>query len=128
MRISDWSSDVCSSDLRWRLVRKTVESSLSFSGRDSPAGRIEFMAVKPSRIIGERGITLVTDALQYNGDVPRDVLTRFAASIDERGEGGVEPRIARGKTEGHSPPSLKGDRPISLRRIPHLHGLPESLP
>src|SRR3546814_6010794 len=84
-----------------KLVRKAVESSLSFSGRDSPAGRIEIMAVKPSRIIGERGITLVTDALQYNGDVPRDVLIRFPASIDERGEGGVEPRIARGKTEGH---------------------------
>src|SRR3546814_4985183 len=110
MRISDWSSDVCSSDL---------------SGRDSPAGRIEIMAVKPSRIIGERGITLVTDALQYNGDVPRDVLIRFPAGIDERGEGGVEPRIARGKTEGHSLPSLKGERPISLRCIPHLHGLAE---
>src|SRR3546814_3086481 len=68
----------------------------------SPAGRIEIMAVKPSRIIGERGITLVTDALQYNGDVPRDVLNRFPASIDERGEGGVEPRIARGKTEGRT--------------------------
>src|SRR3546814_7417839 len=73
-----------------KLVRKAVESSLSFSGRDSPAGRIEIMAVKPSRIIGERGITLVTDALQYNGDVPRDVLIRFPASIDERGAGGVE--------------------------------------
>src|SRR3546814_6294279 len=71
-----------------KLVRKAVESSLSFSGRDSPAGRIEIMAVKPSRIIGERGITLVTDALQYNGDVPRDVLIRFPASIDDRGEGG----------------------------------------
>src|SRR3546814_13570485 len=30
-------------------------------------------------------------------------------------------------TEGHSLPSLKGERPISLRCIPHLHGLAESL-
>src|SRR3546814_16571118 len=85
------------------------------------------MAVKPSRIIGERGITLVKDALQYNGDVPRDVLIRFPPSIDERGEGGVEPRIARGKTEGNSLPSLKGERTIRLRFIQHRQGLEENL-
>src|SRR3546814_13443010 len=86
-----------------KLVRKTVESSLAFSGRDRPAGRIEIMAVKPLRIIGERGITLVTDALQYRGDVPRDVLIRFPPSIDERQSGGVQPRLARGKPGGTRP-------------------------
>src|SRR3546814_8503098 len=33
LRISDWSSDVCSSDLRWRIWRQVLDRSPSQSGR-----------------------------------------------------------------------------------------------
>src|SRR3546814_3873092 len=44
MRISDWSSDVCSSDLkRWGWVKKGVPLILEIGGRDAAGGQVSML-------------------------------------------------------------------------------------
>src|SRR3546814_994143 len=62
MRISDWSSDVCSSDLVGAVIRTTDVANLSFI----PAGPIP---PSPTELLGSPRLVAVLDELRGNFDI-----------------------------------------------------------
>src|SRR3546814_8133005 len=81
MRISDWSSDVCSADLILRPRRAAAAVEIGGAGAEHrPAGR------EPAR--DEAGVAQVADS-------QRDVV----ALVDEVGETAVHPRLPGDRSE-----------------------------
>src|SRR3546814_10456454 len=132
MRISDWSSDVCSSDLRdcptpvrehpWRRYAMAASVALAaFAGTvayDHLVGRVSTERGEVRRIALEDGslLTLTGDSavqVRYEDDIRRNILRRGEASFE----------VAHNRAEEHTS-ALQ-----SLLRLPHgLVGLRKKSP
>src|SRR3546814_2573087 len=98
MRISDWSSDVCSSDLL----------DLGSIGHVSPKRREEFLSFVTALQSGDPGGLADTLALWSEGyDVPRDNVVRAAERLVARHGGG---RIVLGALIADFLPILRNER------------------
>src|SRR3546814_3115012 len=55
MRISDWSSDVCSSDLTIQRIQADIDDSVLKSPRD---GRVQYRVAQPGEVLSPGGVVL----------------------------------------------------------------------
>src|SRR3546814_6378563 len=95
MRISDWSSVVCSSDLRMLMIGDTVESELEYKLKPHKLNHSEFLTLMilysnpdgsstpgelcESATQGATNMTRIANAL-----VKRGLITRSASEVDRR--------------------------------------------
>src|SRR3546814_9176813 len=110
MRISDWSSDVCSSDLRRQFVESVAddicdpaEDLLALGGaqpRPGPGTKGLFRAVDGGRHLGGIGFVQRAGEALVGGidDVERRPARRDEGAVDETGDG------LMGERHDHSPP------------------------
>src|SRR3546814_13763536 len=114
MRISDWSSDVCSSDLRRARIGETrVEPAGAIAAADLTIGEdVRRQLVRKRRIVGEIvGVDAVVDDPRWpaggqagpqivkpRGDAPPVAgIAQFAAQVEAVGD--VTPERALGRSE-----------------------------
>src|SRR3546814_4659763 len=116
MRISDWSSDVCSSDLRCRDVVDAAAAPERVPGRgDRPVDQAP---------LGIAGLVVMTrhlpdDRLDHGKAVETVILVGLSPRIVDHREG-VE-REARSKRELDEAPALKLDRVLERAAIVDDH-------
>src|SRR3546814_12288651 len=80
MRISDWSSDVCSSDLEWQISRADQDAfALRSQQRAAAAQQAGFFAeeIVPVVIRGKKGETVVDTDEHPRGDTSAEALAKL---------------------------------------------------
>src|SRR3546814_6029444 len=104
MRISDWSSDVCSSDLRYRAGDQEYPL---------PAGEPQH-AVQIEQRPGDQGARAVADraADREHAHAPREIRPRKPES-DVENQARIEPRFRRAEQEAQDVEHLRSEEHTS---------------
>src|SRR3546814_4994073 len=82
MRISDWSSDVCSSDLALLLVLKTIRGDITPQDWDGFQKRLETVQMSPDN---RRATLILTHHLSKGVKLDKQRLLKALATLTQRG-------------------------------------------
>src|SRR3546814_16695505 len=110
MRISDWSSDVCSSDLRGNRRRDRQALPRHHPGRDGDAGFTETRQHLQQRVSRVRHLRRADRA-----DLPRRHTERRKARRDQRGRGGAGAISTNGARSVRDRKSVVSGTSVSVR-------------